>query len=106
MTTTIYLHLTTVGEEVAVAKIQVLMAQAPPADPEAPAAGPAAPRPPPRPPDAADRRCPGRAAGGGAWVMPNPRRLRPKRRPRNRGPRWARSSGSTARPIAGPTPAN
>ena len=58
MTTTIYLHLTTVGEEVAVAKIQVLMAQAPPADPEAPppAGAPATPRPDPQtPPTAASQ---------------------------------------------------
>lgn len=48
MTTTIYLHLTTVGEEVAVAKIQVLMSQAPPTDPDAPpqAGVPQTPTPP------------------------------------------------------------
>jgi integrase/recombinase XerD len=48
MTTTIYLHLTTVGEEVAVAKIQILMSQAPPTDPDAPppAGVPQTPTPP------------------------------------------------------------
>ena len=55
MTTTIYLHLTTVGEEVAVAKIQVLMSQAPPADPETPppAGVPQTPTPPAGPQHAA-----------------------------------------------------
>jgi site-specific recombinase XerD len=45
MTTTIYLHLTTVGEEVAVAKIRVLMSQPPAGDEPPPQA--AVPTPPP-----------------------------------------------------------
>ena len=58
MTTTIYLHLTTVGEEVAVAKIQVLMSQAPPTDPDTPPQA-GAPQTPPPP---ADPQTPSQAA--------------------------------------------
>jgi site-specific recombinase XerD len=64
MTTTIYLHLTTVGEEVAVAKIQALMSQPPAADPAPPsqaveptpsqAGDPPPPQPTEPPPPAAD----------------------------------------------------